>query len=285
MTTTVPNGADMDVKSQRVTHAVVMVSSETAARWLTTNKRNRPVSHDIVDRYSNDMATGLWTFAADPIRFDTEGHLIDGQHRLTALARVEMTLPMLVVRGLPTDSQLVMDQGRKRTPGQQLGLLGVKDSNLIASIVKVTIQYDTGLLFRDNKLSGSITAPVIQEYVNDHSDEIAFVQPLLGAVRRADAPPSVVGAFAVIAARVHGEDAAIFLTQLDDLVGMSKGHPIHTLDKRLRRIRRERIKFSNRDYLALFIQAFNAWRAGRQITQFPRPSGGSWSVANFPAVA
>lgn len=285
MTTTLPNADNLDLQSTRVTHAVVMVSSDTAARWLKTNKRNRPVSDDIVDRYANDMSTGLWTFAADPIRFDTSGNLIDGQHRLSALARIDMTLPMLVVRGLPADSQLVMDQGRKRTPGQQLGLLGVKDSNLIASIVKVTIQYDTGLLFRENKLSGSITAPVIQEYVTDHPREMTFVHPLLGAIRRADAPPSVVGAFAVIASRVHGDDAAMFIKQLDELVGMSKGHPIHTLDKRLRRIRRERLKFSNRDYLALFIQAFNAWRAGRQITQFPRPTGGSWSVANFPAVA
>lgn len=285
MTSTLPNGADMDVKSGRVDHAVVMVSSDTAARWLKRNKRNRPVAQTIVDRYSTDMENGLWAFAADPIRFDTHGNLIDGQHRLTALSRVGMTLPMLVVRGLPADAQMVMDQGRKRTPGQQLGLLGVKNSNLVASMVKVCIQYENGLLFRDNKLSQSITAPVIQEYVNDHPIEVEFIQPLLDKVRRVDAPPSVVGAFLLIAYRARGTEAADFILQLDALVGMSEGHPIHTLDKRLRRIRRERIKLSSRDYLALFIQAFNAWRAGRRITQFQRPPGGVWNASNFPEVA
>lgn len=284
MSSTLPNGSSLDLKSGRIDHAVVMVSSDTAARWLKHNKRNRPVAQTIVDRYATDMANGLWAFAADPIRFDTDGNLIDGQHRLTALARVDITLPMLIVRGLPADAQMVMDQGRKRTPGQQLGLLGVKNSNLIASMVKVCIQYENGLLFRDSKLSQSITAPVIQEYVNDHPTEVAFIQPLIDKVRRVDAPPSVVGAFLLIAYRVRGTDAADFIMQLDALVGMSEGHPVHTLDKRLRRIRRERINLSNRDYLALFIQAFNAWRAGRRITQFQRPPGGVWNTSNFPEV-
>lgn len=285
MSSTLPNGINLDLRSSRIEHAVVMVSSEAASRWLKQTKRNRNISSEVVNRYCTDMENGLWTFAADPIRFDVEGNLIDGQHRLTALSRLDMTLPMLVVRGLPTDSQLVMDQGRKRTPGQQLGLLGVKNSNLIASIFKVVIQHDKGLLFRDSTLSHSITAPVIQEYVNDHPEDVAFVQSLIDAIRRIDAPPSTVGAFAVIAFRIHGSSAGDFILQLDALVGMSEGHPIHTLDKRLRRIRRERVKFSSRDYLALFIQAFNAWNEGRLITKFQRPVGGSWTPKNFPAVS
>lgn len=285
MSSTPTNASSLDVKSPRIDHSVVMVSSETAARWLKHTKRNRSLSEEVATRYATDMENGLWAFAADPIRFDADGHLIDGQHRLSALARLDMTLPMLVVRGLPTDSQLVMDQGRKRTPGQQLGLLGVKNSNVIASMVKVVIQYDNGLLFRDSSLSRSITAPVIQEYVSAHPDEVSFVQTIVDVIRRVDAPPSVVGAFAIVAFREHGRDSADFLLQLDALVGMSEGHPIHTLDKRLRRIRRERVKVSSRDYLALFIQAFNAWREGRLITKFQRPRGGSWNVSNFPSVA
>lgn len=285
MSSTLPNGAAFDVKSGRIDHAVVMVSSDTAARWLKHNKRNRPISSGVVTRYANDMDNGLWTFAADPIRFDTDGNLIDGQHRLAALTRLDITLPMLVIRGLPGDSQLVMDQGHKRTAGQQLGLMGVRNSAQIASMAKVVIQHDTGLLFRDNKLSGAITAPLIHEWVEDHPREVEFLQPLITKIRQIDAPPSIIGAFVVIAYRAAGADVGMFIAQLDELVGMSKGHPVYTLDKRLRRIRKERIKVSQRDYLALFIQAFNAWRSGRQITQFLRPPGGAWNAANFPEVA
>lgn len=55
-----------------------------------------------------------------------------------------------------------------------------------------------------------------------------------------------------------------------------------TLDKRLQRMRREGLKMPERDYLALFILAWNAWRDGKQMSKFQRPRGGRWSEANFP---
>lgn len=131
MTTEAIHGDDLDLHAEKITHTIVMVSAETAKRWLAHNKRNRNISPTDVQRYRLDMEAGLWRFAADPIRFDVNGNLIDGQHRLTALSELaDICLPMLIVRGLPPETQKVMDQGRKRTPGQQLYLSGIKDANL-----------------------------------------------------------------------------------------------------------------------------------------------------------
>lgn len=285
MTTGIEPAEDLNLLADKITHSVVMVSADTAARWLKYNIRNRTISRTDVQRYRLDMQAGLWRFAADPIRFDVEGNLIDGQHRLTALAELPgVCLPMLVVRGLPTETQKVMDQGRKRTPGQQLYLSGVKDANLMAAVFKVVLVWETDLMFRDNKLQRQITSAAIEDYILDHPGDLAFAQANAGLIRAIDAPPSVVGAFAVIAARANPEDAHEFLSQLHSMVGMSLGHPVHTLDKRLRSIRKQSLRLSQRDYLALFIQAFNAYRKGRKITQFLRPPGGSWSRDDFPEV-
>lgn len=285
MTTEMERAEDLDLLADKITHTVVMVSAETAARWLKFNKRNRNLGRTDVQRYRLDMEAGLWRFAADPIRFDVDGNLIDGQHRLTALSELPgVCLPMLVVRGLPPETQKVMDQGRKRTPGQQLYLSGVKDANLMASVFKVVLVWETGLMFRDNSLQRQITSAAIEEYVFDHPEDLEFAQAHSNVIRSIDAPPSVIGAFAVIAGRVDPEGAHEFLSQLHSMVGMSIGHPVHTLDKRLRSIRKQSLRFSQRDYLALFIQAFNAYRKGRKVTQFIRPPGGSWSRDNFPKV-
>ncbi len=283
MTIEIPHAADLELLSDKITHTVVMVSEETAKRWLSRNKRNRNISRTDVQRYRLDMASGLWRFAADPIRFDINGNLIDGQHRLTALAALDdICLPMLVVRGLPPETQKVMDQGRKRTPGQQLYLSGIKDANLMAAIFKVLMIWETGLMFRDTKLQAQITSAAIEEYIADHRADLSFAQANATLIRTADAPPSVVGAFAVMASRSSAADAHEFLAQLHSMVGMSEGHPVHTLDRRLRSIRKQSIKLPNRDYLALFIQAFNAYRKGRKISQFLRPAGGAWTAETFP---
>lgn len=284
MSAEIPNGDALDLFSDRVTHSIVTISPETARRWLEHNKKNRIIAAATVGRYKTDMQQGLWQFAADPIRFDVNGHLIDGQHRLTAQAEANVTLPWLVIRGLPVDSQSVMDQGRKRTPGQQLELQGVKNASYVAAGVKVIMQWEQGLLFRDNAISARLTAPKITEYVETHASDIEAAQEQYTKIRSIDAPPSVTFAFFVAAHRTDAEDGKTFIDQLYSQVGMSEGHPIYTLDRRLRRIRKEGIKTSNRDYLAFLILAWNAWRDGRRMTKFQRPDGGSWSAENFPVV-
>lgn len=274
----------IELSTSKISTAIVMVSSEAAKRWLAHNKKNRNISEIDVERYANDMANGLWQFAADPIRFDVNGNLLDGQHRLTALARLEdVTIPLLVIRGLPTESQMVMDQGRKRTPGQQLGLRGVKDANLMAAIFKVVMLWETGLMFRDSAKQRQITTARIEEYIDTHPVDLETAQGLANIARSLDAPPSTVGAFAVIASRKHPIEAARFLRHMHSMTGMAEGHPAHTLDRRLRNLRKQSARLAGRDYLALFILAFNAFVSDRSIRQLSKPAEG-WSLENYPKV-
>lgn len=285
MHTTVP-AHDFQIVADKITHTIVAVSSDAAKRWLTANRRNRPVNPAQVGKYRIDMAHGRWQFAADPIRFDINGDLIDGQHRLTALSELPgITLPMLVIRGLPNETQRVMDQGLKRTPGQQLSLSNIKDANLVAAIVRVVILWETGLMFRDNTLQRQeVTTAGIEEWVDDNPDDVELMQAMATPIRSVDAPPSAVGAFLIIAARTQSTEASDFLNQLHQMTGLSEGHPVHTLYRRLAHIRKQSTRYSTRDYLALFIQAFNHFHQGHKVMQLPRPKGGSWTVDNFPEV-
>lgn len=269
--------------SGKVTHTVIPVDAPTAKRWLTHNKKNRRIRQAVVQRYRTDMAEGRWSFAGDPIRFDMFDNLIDGQHRLTALSELpDVTIPMLVIRGLPPEMQAVMDQGARRTPGDQLGIKGVKHANLIGAGVKQYLIWTEGYMFRDNKVvTGAITTPSIEEWVDSHPVTLQRVQALAHLVKQNDAPPSVALAAAIRFSEIDPDGAVEFFTLLSRGAG-GEGHPITTLDKRLQRNRRNGLKMPYRDYLALFIIAWNAWRDGRQMAKFQRPRGGSFDENTFP---
>ena len=271
--------------SAKIAHAVVMVTPKMAERWLRSNTHNRKVRQRTVAKYRADMEAGLWAMAADPIRFDYNGTLLDGQHRLLALAELPdvVTIPFLVVRGLPPESQGVMDQGSKRTPGDQLALAGVKNSNAVAAAVKKLLIWRGGVMFRDTKLQ-QISAPQIEAWVDANASDVAFFNSIWSMIRQNDAPPSVAGAAAFAFADIDRDSCERFFTLLARGAG-GEGHPITTLDKRLQRNRREGLKMPDRDYLALFILAWNAWRGGKEMRKFQRPRGGRWSEDNFPEPA
>lgn len=283
MSTVIPDAATLPLAIDKITQSVVLVGADTATRWLEHNPRNRPILDVTVARYRRDMADGNWLFAADPIRFNSEGALLDGQHRLTAHSQVPgLTLPYLVVRGLPDETQMVMDQGRKRTPGQQLALKGIPDYNRLAAAAKLSIIWESGLMFRDNKVvSSEVTTHRIESWVDENAEAISIVQSWGNITRRNDAPGSVALAAALRFVYIDDGAAREFFQTLAD-GGAPLHDPITTLDKRLQRIRRDGTKMSARDYLSLFIIAWNARRDGRSMSKFQRPRGGSWTTETFP---
>ena len=173
-------------------HQIQTITADTATSWLKHNTKNRKITPTTVERYRRDMEAGRWVYAADPIRFAENGRLLDGQHRLAALAQLpSAAITVLVVRGLQDEAQLVMDQGNKRTAGAQLSLHGFKHPNEIVAGAKVYIMWRDGLLFRDSKRSGLITAPQIAEWVEEHEELVEFVSSHATILRHVEAPPSV----------------------------------------------------------------------------------------------
>lgn len=278
---------DMEAHSaqnSKITHNVVVVDREMAQRWLGKNLHNRKVRAARVGQYQRDMIEGRWLFAGDPIRFDTNEVLLDGQHRLLALAGspTPLAVPFLVIRGLPPEAQAAMDQGSKRTAGDQLGMRGVKNAVNVGAAVKLFITWERGLLFRDFKIAhAQISTPLIEEWVVDHAAEVERLQDSLHHIRSSDSRPSVGGAACLIFDRLDSEATREFFRLLATGAG-TEGHPINALDQRLRRMRKQQVAVTEREGLALHIQAWNAWRGGRQLTRFQRPKGGNWTVNNFP---
>lgn len=96
---------------------IVDVTPEMAAEWLKDTTINRHLRPKVVAAYRRDMEHGRWEFTGEAIQRSASGALLNGQHRLTALAEAEgvKSVQMLVVSGLPDRSQTLMDQGIPRS--------------------------------------------------------------------------------------------------------------------------------------------------------------------------
>lgn len=262
----------------------LVITPEIAREWLKRNVHNRKLRPFMVAKYKRVMERGEWGYTGEPIKFDWDGNMIDGQHRTSAIAEMPdgFTIEVEVKVGLDPDSQINMDQGAKRLGGDQLQLLGYKNANNLASSVKQYIIWESGYLFRDNKIQAVVAS--ISEcaaWIDDHPDEVLLFQESLTHLRHIPAPISVSGAAFLIFAQIDPGLAKQFVYYLAEM-GLPQGNPITTLNKRLQRLRNEGVRYSNRDLLALFIQSWNALRDGREITKFQRPRGGKWTAETFP---
>jgi len=91
--------------------AVERVTPEMATQWLSTALHNRKLRPSKVRAYAEDMRCGRWTMNGESIKFDTAGHLLNGQHRLNAVIKSGATVEMATVRGLDPSTQATMDRG------------------------------------------------------------------------------------------------------------------------------------------------------------------------------
>ena len=270
------------MSDNKVTPSIVLVTPAMAERWLSANTNNRTPRLGRVAKYREDMEFGRWQFAGDPIRFDINGTLLDGQHRLMALAEAQVEgIPFLVIRGLPVESQGVMDQGAKRTAGDQLAMFGTKNASNVAAAVKQYIIWERGYLFRDSKVAAEISTPTIESWVRDNPHRVARLNASMQHIRNSGGRPMVSGAAFLCFEEVDAEAAADFFRLLATGAGY-EGSPINTLSQKLNRQRQRGVKVTARDELAMFIQAWNAWRDDRSLRHLVRPSGGRWNIENFP---
>lgn len=147
---------------------IVNVTPEMAARWLNGMGRNRRLDDRRVNYYADQMKDGKWKLNPHGVVLDKNGVLIDGQHRLQAVLRCQMTVPMNVTTDAEDDVISVIDTGRSRTTQQIIYMMNSGDSMLenkkVISLAKSLIRLKTGKV--------AISTDDVLECINVHRDAI-----------------------------------------------------------------------------------------------------------------
>lgn len=90
-----------------------------------------------VDSYATEMLAGRWKFNHQGIAFNTDGNLIDGQHRLRAVVKAgeadpDIQVPMVVWWDLPLDANIGIDRNMRRIGGDFLTMEGFSSGNRLS---------------------------------------------------------------------------------------------------------------------------------------------------------
>lgn len=265
----------------KINTEIMKLNPAGAESFLSFSVHNRPISKAVVLRYKSDMENHRWKFTADPIRFNTEGELIDGQHRLTALSMIEdesFELEFSVVTGLDNESQRYMDQGKARTIGQHLALAGSKNTNAMAAGIRMYLRMRNGTLFSDTPMArASITKMEIMEWADDNPDLMKAINDIpfytsLGVT------PSICYAVAIeITVAAGPEMMKDFFRYLYD--GGRKGSPTGTFNSKVRSLRNVHTYKYNVSYFAWMNQTFNAWVSGKDLNRLVHAQ---WHPGTFP---
>lgn len=251
------------------------VTPAIAEAWLEHNALNRPLRLNVARRYADMMRRGQWMQIGDPIRFDITGRLLDGQHRLKAIVDAGVTLELVVIRDLPTESFQVMDTGRSRTPGDVLSMLGYSNTAFMGAAVRMLVVLDAGMSPGNNDELNLVTREDIVEWVQAHpeiNEQITRAKSLYD--RMGAGSCTAFGVFQVLATRVVGDGPVWEFTEaLADGAGLDAGDPRLALRNYLLRQRgRSRAEqvaagAGHRVVLsATLVRTFNAWLAGKKMS-------------------
>ena len=150
----------------------VNLTPAMAEEFLTNNEGNRSVRKNKVTKYAYQMANNQWIPNGDPIRFDVENNLIDGQHRLKAAIMSETTLvDTIVVSGLSRQAYTTIDDGIVRKVGDILARENITIANVVGSLARWMIVIERGSDPRTTHQHGQVTKTDILNWVLKNNEQ------------------------------------------------------------------------------------------------------------------
>lgn len=233
------------------------ISPGKAAEWLTHNISNRPLNSKRAKKYAKAISDDVWALNGETIKFNCNGELIDGQHRLHAVVISGRTIQSYVLRGLPADAFDTIDSGKSRSNGDRLARRGVKHYALVAAI--------TGFVFRHEIGDHGSLAPrpdVMDECLARHSGILEAAHDI-ASIRPKILTPSISGFLLYYGRHLWGGKSDTFWLSILNAEGLERGTAAHTLYRKLHDAQTRTFDLSRTAKRALCIKAFNAAMLGK----------------------
>jgi ribosomal protein L30E len=128
-----------------IVFSVVLMTPARAAELLGTNYGNRTLNTRHVAELVWQIQNGVWQLNPQPVSIDTEGHLIDGQHRLSAIVKADKPAIVALATNVPREARYVIDYSSKpRSAGDVFSFNGVKNGTKCSAIVRALVLLEGG---------------------------------------------------------------------------------------------------------------------------------------------
>lgn len=244
---------------------VETIDEVKALEYLTHSDGNRPYRQSYASQLASKQGRGEWQTNGDSIRFDSDGILRDGQHRLKMVTQTGIPIEVVVIRGIDPNAFITMDIGRKRNLADVLSIQGEANPQNLAGALAWVRRYLSG-----NMLSYGATHEQHLAILSQHSsirDSVAFCSNLS---KPAGYPgqPTISTATHYLFSQVDPLKAGKLIEGY--ITGLELGgirDPIYRLREQVIGYKHSKLKPTPQQMFGLFCFAWNAFQNGRSQSQ------------------
>lgn len=133
-----------------------VITPELARKYLERNTDNyRILQIKRVEQYAQEMISGNWERNGESIKFNKDGKLVDGQHRLHAVIKANIPVKIYVTRDID-NSVVLFDSGYNRSTKQIIDRLGYTIDNSVIAAARIIMCGTSGKVSPKMKLTNYI---------------------------------------------------------------------------------------------------------------------------------
>lgn len=144
------------------------INPALAYKYLETmGASNRNVRQSHIDYLASQMKAGMWRRNPQPIIFDKQTRMVDGQHRMWAIIESNTTQEFAVARGLNPEDVAVIDSGLGRDYSDVAHYQGWNSDPLTSTIAKILVR-------GPGMASGKVPPQVVHEWYLFYQEQIDF---------------------------------------------------------------------------------------------------------------
>lgn len=240
------------------------------------NNNNRPLDKINYTNLKNAMLNGEWIFDGTPIQFDSEGNLINGQHRLTAVILADMYIPFMVIFGLNNKAFKVIDTGKNRGLSDVFAIDGIPNYRNASATTKFLYNFNRGVYDTYNGYKGISNTEALNYYktLENISESVKFGVTLFGTNSQLKVlPAKYLCGFHYLFSKVDKEAGEDFLNQLFSGIGLEVNSPILVLRNKILLIKSNKnLTLTTKELIKNIIYCWNKWRDGEKIQKIKLPT-------------
>lgn len=273
------------VKNPPLHSVVIHIGPKMAESLLKlSNTRNRPKQKTHESNLGKAIDADAYELTGDTVKVSKKAILLDGQHRLGACVKSKAPLLTHVVFGLDDDIFDVIDQGKKRTPGDVLALCGVPEPTMVAGAVAWVLKLQAGSAGQlGGGSGGSITPRVVRGLATGKMKSIANYVKEARLINVAyKHPPTMIAAMLYLIGQNDPAVARDFAHEWVNGAKVGRNKNFDVLNQRLQAIAHQNGGAIARPVrAALVIQTFNYWHAGMVASPRALTWKKGWTFPSF----
>jgi len=256
-------------------------------RLLDGQPKNRVLRESKAIGFARDMDAGKWRPNGEPVIFDENDELLDGQGRCRACVIAGKPFEAYLIYGVPRRFFPTVDTGQSRLGADTLNLAGFQNYAVAAAVVRLAIHFSRGHSLSDGR---RVPNWELADWAKKNSERIGrALEDVAPFWKKSPLPPSHLVYVYMEAREIDPAKALAWATGVAFGENLSAGSPVLVLRNQLARLKGQAHVVSPYEKLAWAIKSWNQFVAGREdvklIKWVTKGGKGKKNTEDFPVIS